>query len=459
MKKFDIKKYLYKIVVVVLIVFFVGGVGIGAANILSIEGTRELYTPEEPLTPYPETDEQLVEYINSAIEKALEEKPLISMSESYSIDKDTITDSAGNAQLEAAAKKASKGIRDLAEKSLEPKTADYSESAAGFLGKIDISTADVESAEIDYEYYRCSMCTSNISLEDYGEECPECGNLNTLEKRSSDVYKITIRLKPDSVSVRNNAFPKNENIESILSEGSQGFYSLGKLDKTETGAVIYAEINRLTDKITCLRFETDFDMTADVDFSEAYRDIGRTGISASASDKYNYSFTWPGVSLNNHEMTVELGSTEVLKATLTCDNPVEYDVIWSSDNEDILTIDEEGYLKTHKKIGDATITAKLVFKDREYTDTCLVHVGVPCEGVDLSKGKLKMSSGDTFSLVAKFDPKDTTNTVCYWFTEDESVATIDDNGLVTAVGKGKTVVSVITDDGNYYSSCEVEVNS
>ena len=75
----------------------------------------------------------------------------------------------------------------------------------------------------------------------------------------------------------------------------------------------------------------------------------------------------------------------------------------------------------------------------------------------LSKGKLSLKPGETAQLKAVFDPKDTTNTVCYWASEDESVATVDENGVVTAVAPGKTVISVITDDGNYYSTCKTEV--
>ena len=147
----------------------------------------------------------------------------------------------------------------------------------------------------------------------------------------------------------------------------------------------------------------------------------------------------------------------MLKATLTCDDPVKYDVVWSSSNEDILTVDEEGYLKTHKQFGDSVITAKFVFNGTEYSDTCLIHVGVPAEGVDLNHGKMKLKPGSSQTLVAEFDPSDTTNTACYWFSNNEKVATVDESGKVTATGKGKTTVYVITDDGNYYSSCKVEV--
>ena len=180
MKKFNWKKYIYKIVVVILIVFFVGGVGIGAANILSIEGTRELYTPEEPKTPFPETDAEVLEYVNAAINSALnaEVQPMVEMNEAFSFDGDTFKNSAENERINAAALLAEDGIESSVEDSFESKKADFGTSSGEFLAPLEISLSDIESVEINYEYYKCSMCTSNISTEDYAEECPECVHRN-----------------------------------------------------------------------------------------------------------------------------------------------------------------------------------------------------------------------------------------------------------------------------------------
>lgn len=457
MKKFDWKKYIYKIVVVVLVVIFVGGVGFGAAGILAIEGTYELYTPAEPLSPLPEGNEAAVAYINSVIAKAVEAKPKIEMGSSYSIDDESIANSAENAQLNASVLLASDSIEEAVESRFEAKTADFSESAAEFLKPLTISPADVEKTEISYKYFKCSMCESHIAVEDYFYKCPECGNLNTLNERYSDEYEIAIHIKPDSASAASDCFLNTDCLEQVISEAGKDYYAMAGLNKEITDCAVYATVNRLTDELKHLRFETDSAITASLEFEGAYANLGKADITANAGDKLEYSFTWAALVLDKEEMTVELGSSEVLKATLICDNPVDYTVTWSSDNEDVLTVDDEGYLKTHKKFGDAVITAAYTFKGQEYSDSCLVHVGVPAEGVDLNKGKLSLKSGETFDLVAKFDPKDSTNTVCYWFTNDEKVAKIDENGVVTAVGKGITTVYVVTDYGNYYSSCEVEV--
>ena len=52
--------------------------------------------------------------------------------------------------------------------------------------------------------------------------------------------------------------------------------------------------------------------------------------------------------------------------------------------------------------------------------------------------------------------KPTVRTVS-WFTTDENVATVDENGTVTAVGPGKATVYALSDDMYYRSSCEVTV--
>lgn len=460
MKKFNWKKYIYKIVVIVLVIFFVGGVGIGAANILSIEGTYELYSPAESLSPIPETQEQVVAYINAAIAKAIETKPLTTMNESFSIHNDSIMNSAENEQINAAILLAVGNIEGDVRTSFEEKQANYGESSSEFLSEFSINSADVEKFTIDYKYYKCSMCASHIDNEEgYAERCPECDNLDTLDERYSDEYEISIKIKPDSLTAAESFFPKTDIISSIVSKAGEGYYTSGDTERTATKCLIYARINRLTDEIKELSFATTSDFNAPLTFEGAYSKLGNVNIGASATDKKTYSFTWAGISLDKHEITAQLGSSEVLKATLICDNPIEYNAKWYSDNEEILTVDEEGYLKTHKKIGDANITAEYEFNGVTYKDTCLVHIGVPVEGVDLNKGKLQLKEGEEFQLVAEFDPKDSTNTKCYWFTNDESVARIDENGVITAVKAGKTKVFVVTDFGNFYSSCEVEVTN
>ncbi|MBQ6066291.1 MAG: Ig-like domain-containing protein [Clostridia bacterium] len=459
MRKFDWRKYIYKIAVVILVVFFVAGVGFGAKKILAIEGVRELYVAPAPLSEMPENGEDMVRYINAAIEKALTACPKTELSSSFSIDKGSLKVSDGNRQLLSAVQMAVPAVNSRVTDRFEKRTADFSDSAADFLTVCRIDAADILEAKLEYEYYKCSLCASEVAFDKYSDVCPACGSENTLRPRSRDTYKITLRMKPDSRSFTDGPFPKTEALSSVIAEEGGNYYALQNFDNTYDEVILYAEVNRLTDEIGLLRYETKGAFSAELEMRGAYEALGTVTVSADAKDSVSYRFTWPSVKLDKHETTVKIGSSEALKAKLTCDDPVGYDVVWTSSDGSVLTVDDRGYLKTGKEYGDSTVTASFIFKGKTYSDSCLVHVGVPAEGVDLNRGKLSLKTGETAQLKAVFDPQDTTNTVCYWYSEDESVAKVDQNGLVTAVFPGKTVICVITDDGNYYSSCKTEVKA
>ena len=457
MNKKDWRSYIYKVVTVILVIFFVTGVGFGAKKILSIEGTRELYEAPAPRTPLPQTEEEIVQYINLCIENALAACPKTQMSSSFSVNASSVQSANGNAQMAEAVRIAVPGLNSRVKALFETNEADYFQSAAQFLQTCIIDKADIESATVSYEYYRCSLCTSQIAYDKYDVVCPECGSENTLQLRSADTYKISVRIRPDTASFTANPFPKAEALTDVIEAEGGHIYTLQQLDKQFTDITLYAEINRLTDSLQLLRFESIFSFDLQLAMNGDFAILGTDTISATATDRVNYNFTWPSLQLDKHEMTVELGSSEVLKAKLTCDDPLLYDVVWTSSDESVLTVDSEGYLKTNKVFGDSVITATFTFNGKEYSDACLVHVGVPAEGVDLNKGKLSLKTGETAELKAVFNPKDTTNTLCYWYSENEAVATVDENGVVTAVAPGKTVIYIISDYGNYYSSCETEV--
>ena len=75
MKKLDYKKVLYPAVITVLIVFFVGGVVLGGASVMHMEGSAPPYEPDSPFTALPETPEDAAALLNEALKDALNGKP------------------------------------------------------------------------------------------------------------------------------------------------------------------------------------------------------------------------------------------------------------------------------------------------------------------------------------------------------------------------------------------------
>lgn len=65
--------------------------------------------------------------------------------------------------------------------------------------------------------------------------------------------------------------------------------------------------------------------------------------------------------------------------------------------------------------------------------------------------------GESKELSAVVSPPDATNKTISWNSSDTAVAVVEENGRVTSVGPGRTIVSVNTDDGRHSASCMVTV--
>lgn len=78
-------------------------------------------------------------------------------------------------------------------------------------------------------------------------------------------------------------------------------------------------------------------------------------------------------------------------------------------------------------------------------------------GVTLDKTTAKVAPGKTVALTATVAPGDATDKSVTWSSDDETVATVDENGVVTAVAEGTANIKVKTNDGNFETTCVVTV--
>lgn len=126
-------------------------------------------------------------------------------------------------------------------------------------------------------------------------------------------------------------------------------------------------------------------------------------------------------------------------------------VIWSSSDETVAKVSRTG-LVTAIAAGDVTITASCGTSKAE----CAVSVAMaaPVYNIKISSTSLNLNVGDKQLLWIEFegDAPDGFDTV--WSSGNESVATVS-NGMVTAVGGGETVITVVYGDAS--ASCNVKV--
>lgn len=160
------------------------------------------------------------------------------------------------------------------------------------------------------------------------------------------------------------------------------------------------------------------------------------------------------VSLSNTSIALTETETFQLTATVNPSNATDKTVTWSSSNPTVATVSGNG-LVTAVKEGSATITAKAGDK----TATCKVSVAqkvIAVSSVTLNKTSLSLTEQDTFQLTATVNPSDATDKTVTWTSSNYSIATVDGNGLVTAVAAGSATITAQA--GDKRATCTVTVN-
>lgn len=457
MKRFDWKKALSRGVVTLLCLFLVGGVVWGADSVLGMEGTMEPYTPGESASAYPGDAGAVVRYLNAAIDKAVAGKPKLVSSVDCGIDDASIM-TGNNAALLAAARYIRGDIEARFESEASGPSAGFGEDLSGKLRALRLEQSDIVSAECAYVYYICPSCEAEIASETVPAACAECGNQTSFLKRFRDVYSIAVKIADNSAAAGAN-FPlrREEDIRRLFTENARGYYRCDRLSLSRKNAEITAEVNRLTDKIQSLSFKIDTVVALSPEFTGAYGHLGVVPVSLTVSETLRLDFSWPGIALSARKLSMEPKSTEALKAALTCSDPAAAKVEWSVSDESVASVDGEGYVKSNKKTGIVTVIARFAFQGKTYTDTCEVYVKKSAEGLRVSKRRLSLAEGETYLLEARVSPRKATVRTVRWFSENEKVAVVDQNGRVTAAGAGETAVYAVSDDGWYKSTCRVEV--
>lgn len=149
---------------------------------------------------------------------------------------------------------------------------------------------------------------------------------------------------------------------------------------------------------------------------------------------------------------VKVGSTKTLYATLTPSNTTDK-VTWSSSDKKIVTVDKNGKIKGIKA-GSAKITATTTSGKKVTCKVTVVKTAKASTSVKLNKKTLSLDVDKTTTLKATVSSSSTDSRT--WSSSDKKVATVDQNGVVTALKKGTAKITVKTSSGKK-ATCTVTV--
>ena len=311
-------------------------------------------------------------------------------------------------------------------------------------------------------------------------------------KNCSSITEITL---PEKVtSIGNEAFSNCDGLtsitipDSVTSLGSGVFYDCDALTNVTLGAGITAipsaafEHCDLLAEITIPRRVTSIGDTAFKDcvkFRAVHIPRSVTSISSTAFSYLSkltiygvpgtYAETFANANsitfvseeipaeslvLDPKELTLLKGASAQLSLSILPTGCTDV-VSWKSSDTAVVTVSDTGLVKA---VGTGTATIKVVVGSQ--SASCKVTVGQPVTSISLNKTSLTLEALDSYQLTATVNPSNAANRSVTWASSDGSVASVTQDGLVTALKKGTAVITVSAQDGSgVQKTCTVTVSN
>lgn len=146
-----------------------------------------------------------------------------------------------------------------------------------------------------------------------------------------------------------------------------------------------------------------------------------------------------GIRLSTNNITAMEGTSHSLRATVLPESATNQNVTWISSDENIASVDDNGNV-TLNNVGSAEITAKT--EEGGFKSTCKVEVieNKPIESITLDEN-VELELGSSVKLKPVIKPN-ISGLNLKWTSSNESIVTVDENGVVTPKKKGEAVVKV-----------------
>ena len=153
-------------------------------------------------------------------------------------------------------------------------------------------------------------------------------------------------------------------------------------------------------------------------------------------------------------VTMGLNQTRQLQVKITPSDTTNKNVQWTSSNNSVATVDSNGVVIS-KNSGSTIITATT---HNGLKTEFFIEVETPVTNITLNSNEINLNPGGTFKLDATVNPSNASNKNIKWISANESIATVDPSGNVTADVAGTTYISAVSADGKVVATCTVNVS-
>ena len=152
--------------------------------------------------------------------------------------------------------------------------------------------------------------------------------------------------------------------------------------------------------------------------------------------------------LPENPLRLSVNKTCQIHAKVIYDNATDKNLIYSSADDSIASVDDKGVVTAHKT-GDTKITIKASNGVSKEITVSVTTTPIPVTGIELSSGETAISveNGATRQIGAYVVPENATNKNLTYSIDDDSIASVTADGLITAKEVGSTAITITAADG------------
>ena len=224
----------------------------------------------------------------------------------------------------------------------------------------------------------------------------------------------------------------------LASESPSKNYEWQSSNKSVASVTVWGEVKAVGE--TIITVKTDNDITAEC----------RIVVSAIAITQ---------IKLKSTDYEIAIGdSMQLTPDVLPANATYKADLVYTSTDEAVATVGDDGKVKT-VSVGECQIKIE---SPEGKEAVCNIKVLLKkVTNISLVKNDLDnvltIEQGETYKFKVEIEPKTDIDATINWISSDESVATISEDGTVTAVGIGECTITVISSNTNVKTNCIVKV--
>ena len=153
------------------------------------------------------------------------------------------------------------------------------------------------------------------------------------------------------------------------------------------------------------------------------------------------------IEISRNSAVLKAAQTLALGIVVIPETATDKSVAWSSDNEEVVVVSQQGEVTA---VAPGTATVKVMALDGSETiATCVITViPTPAESISVkAEGPTTLKATETVRLTATVLPETTTDKSVHWTSSNSAIATVDDEGTVTAEAVGEAVITATNSSG------------